>query len=174
LNVRDCIGLKYIDGITLSKYSDGFIVIRIKSTASASAVAASSTSKLDKKEFYKKGDLIIRDDENHIEFVIKLTQIMNKNGNEEASKNFLRIILDESLAANKNEYSLEHILSNGQRRPIRYAKSEMNIAQNDNKKNSTICKDKKGQLVVVSFILKLKSLPEIRTANGTENLKDKF
>ncbi|CAF0868028.1 unnamed protein product [Brachionus calyciflorus] len=76
LKLRDLINTKSIQGITTSKLTDGFIVLHFK--------IPDKNSK--NKDEYKKGDLIVRDDSYHIEFMSKLIKTLDKYD----SKDFLK------------------------------------------------------------------------------------
>jgi hypothetical protein len=58
---------------------------------------------------------------------------------------FLLLFYKAVIVIAHTENRIQHILSNGQTRPIRFVKSEMNLAVAGKKSN----KDKEGRLVVV-------------------------
>lgn len=123
LQLRDQINLKHITSVSVTKYSDGFIIIHV--------------AKPDKDLGYVKGDLIVRVNEYSIEFLTKLCDAIKPKDKKELLK-----IIDK----NPEEYFLEHRLANGRSKQIEFKRSssETNLSSNKGQ-----YKDKKtGRLVV--------------------------
>ena len=79
-------------GISISKFLDGMMILHVK--------IKEIDFEKDKNE-YEKGDLILRDNENHIEFLTRLMKIINRKND---INNFLKII-DQSLETDTNNAS---------------------------------------------------------------------
>ncbi len=88
MSLRDRISNGLISGLSMSKYSDGLMVLHVRPFDKSAHVK-------DKKMSYKKGDLIVRDESNHIEFAMRLMKVLGKLDRDERTR-FLKIVDEQT------------------------------------------------------------------------------
>ena len=104
----------------MSKFEDGFVVFHVKKIANGETKTPDTYPKVREElknrtlpnklnVFYNQGDLIVRDESNHIEMITKLIKLLGKQD----IANFLKVVEEPTAAgnngtANKNNPSSEY------------------------------------------------------------------
>lgn len=104
----------------MSKFEDGFVVFHVKKISNEETKTPDAYPKVKERlknrnlpnklnVFYNQGDLIVRDESNHIEMITKLIKLLGKQD----IANFLKVVEEPAAAgnngtANKNNQSSEY------------------------------------------------------------------